>query len=481
MLEQVRLTLQRYAMIQPGDRVIVAVSGGADSVALTLALAQLAPEWSIRLHLFHLHHGLRGDAADADAVWVRDFARQLGIPCTIRKADVGLLARKQGKGLEEAGRTARYQELAALAAETGAQRVATGHTRDDQAETVLLRLLRGTGTTGLAGIHPVRPLGPPAPPAATVVRPLLAVSRQETEAFCAAAGITPRTDMTNLDRGFARNRIRHDLLPVLKQFSPAVVDRLAELAEIARAEDAFLSLAVEQVTKSWGVSLGETEVIMPREALWNMDLALARRLVRLAARHLGAHLNFRQVEAVLQQSLEGQGVLQLPRGLRATVSPEAVTLSRGNPGVEPAEELDPGSLAGAAPLHPLLLAVPGVTPVPGQQVAIAVERLDRVDRPLAGPEVIDLDPNLIPLPLMLRTWRPGDRVYLSGMSGSKKLQDLFVDLKIPRSERKRIPLVVTGENLVWVVGLRADRRFLASPGGPALRLRAVRDTARHGS
>ncbi|MCG0239179.1 MAG: tRNA lysidine(34) synthetase TilS [Firmicutes bacterium] len=468
MLEQVRQTLRRYGMVQPGDRVLVAVSGGPDSTALALALARLAPEWGFSLHLFHLHHGLRGEAADEDARWVEALAASLGLPCTIRRVDVRALAQAEGKGLEAAGRQARYQELARLAGEVGANRVATGHTRDDQAETVLLRLLRGTGPGGLAGIRPVRPLGPPAPPGTTVIRPLLEVSRRETEAFCAAAGIVPRWDATNLTPDFTRNRVRHELLPLLRQFNPAIVDRLAELAEVAREEDDHLAAATAEAAAAWGCRLGEEEASLPLAALRQLPIALGRRLIRLAAAGFGVCLPFRHVEALLRGAREGKGCWDLPGGLTAAVGPEALILRRRTPGGTPA---DPGPDAKGGPLpQPVPLAVPGETEVPELGVSFRAEWVDAPGGGPAAPDSVDLAPERLPGPLAVRTWRPGDRIYPVGMSGSKKLQDLFVDSKVPRARRSRIPLVVAGDAVVWVVGLRVDRRFLAGPEGPRLRL-----------
>lgn len=456
-------------MLQPGDRVVVGVSAGPDSVALAHVLWRLAPELDLYLHLFHLHHGLRGAAADADAAYVEELARQLNCPCTVRRAAVEELAREAGGSLEAVGREIRYREMATLAAATGARCIATGHHRNDQAETLLLRLVRGSGRLGLTGIPPVRPAGSGAPPECTVIRPLIDVSRAEVEAYCREQGLVPQQDLTNADPRFLRNRIRLELLPLLEQgYNRRIVDRLADLAGILRDEEEFLQAAVTAAWDRRGVRAEPDAVTFPAGSLTAEPPAVARRMLRRAAAGLDAGLDLAHVDSVLEHAAAAAGtcVLDLPGGLAAVIEYGSVTLQRT---AGRAEE------TAVAAVH---LAAPGVTRVPALGLELDVEEAPAVPGAQEGGGDaalrIALDPSSLPGPLLLRTRRPGDRLFPTGMDGSKKLQDLFVDLKVPRHDRNRIPILAAGSEIVWVVGIRADRRFLAAVGEPGWLVRARR-------
>lgn len=465
MLEGVRRFITRNRLLEPGDRVVVAVSGGPDSLALALVLHALQEEWRLALHVFHLHHGLRGEDADRDAAFVREVAARLGLPCTVARRDVRAEAGRLGGGLENAGRVARYRALAELAEQLGARRVAVGHTMDDQAESVLMGLLRGAGRRGLGGMAPSRPLGFGAPPDVTLIRPLLAVRRADTEQYVLAAGLEPRRDPMNEDPRFLRARLRTQLIPLLEeQYNPAVVTRLAVLAGIMRDEDDFLERQAREAARELGVGFTGREAVLPASALARLHPALGRRLVRLAGRAAGATLAARAVEQVLDLARRtGDGEAHLGRHLVAERAGDRIRLYRSGTG-------DGGA---AAPLPgPVPLPVPGAVTLAGHRIVARAE--GPAAFPAAGPWELDVDPDALPGPLEVRTRRPGDRVYPVGMTGSTKLQDLFVNRKIPRGDRDRVPLVVSGNEVVWVVGLRADRRFVARPGRPRVALRASR-------
>lgn len=464
-LEQVRRAVTRHGMLAPGELVLVAVSGGPDSVALAHALHLLAPELGVRLHLFHLDHGLRGEAGAADARWVAEFAARRGLPFTVRQAHVAAEAARHG-GVEAAGRAVRYRELQRVAAATGARRVAVGHNRDDQAETLLLRLLRGAGRRGLGGMAPVRPLGPGSAPGTTLIRPLLAIARAEIEAFCAAEQLDPRTDPTNAEPLYARNRIRLELLPFLRErFNPQVAARLADTAAVLRAEDDYLDAAAQAALAGLGLPPGQ----VPAAALLGVHPALRRRMVRILAGQAGVALDLGHVEAILDLcTTTGTTATSLPGGWQAVAEYGLLTFL--SPG--------PGAAATAAPVP---LPVPGqvdalgwrftaaLAPAPDGTGAPAGVHPEAGDRALA----LELDPARLPGALAVRTWRPGDRLYPVGMTGSKKLQDLFVDLKVPRTRRGRVPLLVAGDAVLWAVGLRSDRRFAPAPGTPCVRILAT--------
>lgn len=312
LIERVRQTISEHALFADGDVLVAAVSGGADSTALTLLLVDLAPRLGARLvGLAHLNHQLRV-AADADEAFCRDLADRLGIGFDSRRVDVAAVARAGKTSLEDAARTVRYMFLNEVAAARGATRIAVGHTRNDQAETVLLRLARGAGPTGLAAIHPR--VGP-------VVRPLLDVRRRDVEAWLRERGQDWREDESNRDPGFPRNRVRHELLPwLVSAFGDGVVDVLARQAAVSRDDAEWFELVATE-TAARLVSADETSATVEQAALGALHPAIARRLVLATLRRVaamgrgeaaGAFVGFDHVEAVLALGRAGRGAVDLP-------------------------------------------------------------------------------------------------------------------------------------------------------------------------
>lgn len=454
-LAKVRQTIARYDLFSCGEHVIVAVSGGPDSTALLLALAALAPEYGLKLTVAHLNHMFRGADAEADARWVADLARRLNVPFAREDTDVPELIRRTGMTVEQAGRVARYRFYERLAREIGATKVAVGQTRDDQAETVLLHLLRGAGLTGIAGIRPKRRA-----PYGWVVRPLLEVSRAETEAYCAAAGLTPRHDPYNDDLAYLRNRIRKELLPWLETHANVrVKEVLAQSAAIWQEEEDYLAAAAQAAYRETATEGGRrVELVAGR--LLSLPLALRRRVVRLAfAALVGGDvrdLGFEHTEALLALSTSRVGqVLDLPRGVRAERLYRGIALTRW----EHPESVPPFCYR---------LAVPGVTFIPelGYTVHVVLATEDTDTGSLPGYLVAraDFDYNETGSELWARNRRPGDKFCPSGLNGHKKLSDFFIDEKVPRLERDRVLLITTAQDIIWLVGLRTDSRFAVSPG-----------------
>jgi len=464
LLDRVREYIVRYGMLEPGDRVIVAVSGGPDSLALTHALHRLAPEWGLSLHLFHMEHGLRGEASQADAAFVADLARELSLPLTTVALRPGELEALPGS-LEDNARRRRYAEMARLAAAIGAQRAATGHNRNDQAETVLMRLLRGSGTTGLAGIPPVR-----REDGFFIIRPLLDCSRKEILEYCRTHGLKPRLDASNLESGFTRNRIRLELLPALtERFGEAVVDNLAQAAEVLREEDRLLAeLARAACARCGWQEVGEEpgnlviELDGPR--LMQEPPALARRVVRMAVQRVSGSPYGPGLAAVsraleLAGRTDGTHELDLPQGVRLSVAYGRCRFARSDRGRGTGGEV-------CDRVWPV--AVPGETPIPALGVTVVAEAAPASAMPgrlPAGEEWFDRD--RLPGPLFVRTRRPGDRLWPVGMEGSKKLQDILVDAKVPRAKRDGLPLLVAGDTVIWVPGVSRDRRFRLGAGSRA--------------
>ncbi len=443
-------TVRRFAMFTPGDLVLVGVSGGADSLALLHVLWSLREKLGVSLHVAHLNHGLRREAA-ADARFVSRVAGQLGLPVTVAEEDVAGIARRDRLTLEEAGRQARYAFFRRLRDETGARRLALGHNRDDLAETVLMRFLRGTGPWGLAGIPPVRE--------GWIVRPLLSVPRAALDEYCRRAGLAPRRDETNLDVSLFRNRVRHRILPfLLSQGNPRLPDALARLADVVREDEEWLGEVVAYRFRS--IARAEEEaVVFPLDLFSPLPPGLQRRLVRQACASLGwlPGPDFAAVERALSlvRGATGRRAV-LGGGLEAWRERDALTVARRR-------ETAPYSR---------LLPVPGAVLVPEAGVRLEASLMpgDAGRGPAAGgtPREVILAAGDLLWPLTVRSRRDGDRVWLRGRARPSRLKRLLARWGVPRRLRDRLPLVTgrlpSGEEvLLWVVGHAVDARFLPRP------------------
>jgi tRNA(Ile)-lysidine synthase len=440
----------RDAGVRPGDRAVVAVSGGVDSMVLLDVLVRLAPRLGLRLHVVHVHHGLRGQSADRDAALVSDAASRYGLPMLVERLRPE--TRPNGTSVQVWAREARYACLESVRAAIRGTWVLTAHTRDDQAETVLLNLLRGAGPRGLAGIPGRR---------ARILRPLLCVSRRDIASYAAARRVAFRDDRSNRSVAYRRNRIRLQLLPLLaREYNPRIVETLAALAMAAREDDDALTAAAETLASaavrvrggSVGVSLALLSAAAP---------AIARRLLQGAFRRAteGRHgLTRRHVSALLDAATHG-GRVYLPGGVLASASAGYLRFGPGAPAwrsTRPEARQAAGDPPAEVPVRPGRWARwdPAGCFVRVRRVLGARPRTGSADsrRALLSPTVLDQ-------PLRLRAWRPGDRFRPLGLGGEKKLQDFFVDAKLPREERHRVPLLVAGECVAWVVGHRVAETF----------------------
>lgn len=469
---KVEQAIRRGELLAPGMRVAVACSGGADSVALVRLLDELKERLGLRLLVVHLNHQLRGADADADEAFARELAERLELEFLVRREDVAARAKKQRINLEEAGRQARLEFFASLVANGKAEAVALGHTMDDQAETVLARLVRGAGTKGLAGIFPVVE---PVPGAATgrLVRPLLGLRRGELRAYLERLRQLWREDLSNRDPARLRNRIRLEWLPQLSRTAPGVVEALARLAEQAREEESFWAAIVEERFRGLARRAGEqyelsvAGLLEPAPALsWlpprparEGQRALARRLLRralAAARGDLRRLTQRHVESVLRLAERGQ-------------SGQRVEL----PGVEVERRFDqlvfsPASARPAAPSDfQVQVEAPGCVRLPsGGALRFKLVAVAAGERGYNNLRSV-LDAAQAPFPLLVRNWRPGDTYQPVGATRRKKLKTLFQQERVPVAERIRTPVVLCGEEIVWVPGFGVAARCRLSPGSRA--------------
>lgn len=425
-----------HSLLTPGDTVVAAVSGGADSVALLDILLSLS---GLRLNIIvaHLNHSLRGDESDEDERFVAELAASRGLPFECERADVRSLSLRDKLSLEDAGRRARYDFFDRTAVRYGARSVALAHHADDQAETVLLRLLRGAGVTGLAAMSPRRD--------GRYVRPLLTLSRSEIEGYLHARKISFRVDSSNTDTVFTRNRIRHELIPALSRFNPEIARRLAVTADLLAADDEVLEAVADASLKRTAREINAEGVVLDVNMLLpelrGVRYRIYRRAVSLVTGGLwgisSAHV--RQIDEIVH-SRKPNFRLQLPGKVSVVRSYGTVAFSRG---------VDGGGWDDS-----LVVDGPGCYPLPGGaelRVEIAPPPEDLEKFP---PERACFDLDHAPFPWLVRGFRPGDRISPLGMAGSKKVKDIFIDEKVARERRRLIPLVFSNDELVWVCGFR---------------------------
>ena len=418
------------SLLKPGLRLAIGLSGGADSVALTRALAARAAELGIVLHAAHLHHGLRGADADLDQQFSADLAQILGIQFHTHQVDTAAKATQHHESIEEAARRLRYAWFRELMASRVFDAVATAHTLDDQAETVLGKLIRGAWTEGLSGIHPVLEF-----PEGRILRPMLAVTRAQVEAYLAELNQTWREDASNQDHAYTRNRLRHQLLPELEQWNPRIREHLSNLAELARDEEAFweteiarlapqLLLTGRPVRGGGRASSTDRSIAIDTVRLAAQPPAMQRRLLRHAAAQFEVSLSFEATETLRQLGTSGRAgqQLALPGPLTAERTPRELRLSPQTPKA--------GTTTKSLEVQ---------LPVPGEVSAFGL-RFRAVSAQPAPPAIV-------------RNWRPGDRVTLRYSSGPRKIKEVLERLKVTGTARAEWPVVEWQGQIVWMQGV----------------------------
>lgn len=491
-LKRVQRAIETHGLLASGDKIVVGVSGGPDSVCLLHVLLRLREEYRLRLHVAHLHHGARGADADSDAEFVAALAAEWGLPVTVERQDIPALANEHKMAFEETARRARYAFLSQVAEKVGARKIAVGHNGDDQAETVLMHFLRGAGLAGLRGMLPVTPITDyrllepfqeaggkkqeardrkqescirrPAP---FIIRPLLEIPRAAIETYCADQKLASCFDRSNLDTTYFRNRLRHKLLPLLEEYNPNIRARLRHTAEVVAADYELLTQLRET---AWAETVREErdEAIIFNLSDWRaLPVALQRATLRQAAYRLRKSLrdvNFVHVEQARQVGLRGKTGAQspLPMGLTVTVDYGTLTVGdAGNSGPPPDEPLLWNG-------EPLPVQLPGATQLPQSKWTLRAENLEKWDTAqIAAPDnpwTAHLDADTLTGSLALRPRRRGDRFRPQGMDGhSVKLSAFLINLKIPRVWRDRVPLLVAGDGIAWVCGRRIGEEFAVGP------------------
>jgi tRNA(Ile)-lysidine synthase len=459
--EQVLHYIRDRDLLHAGDRLAVAVSGGADSVALLRVLLELRAELGIVLFVAHVNHQLRGDESDADEQFVAELARQHELPFFAGRANVREHAVAGKLSLEHAARELRYAWLMKLAQEQRFDAIATAHTSDDQAETVLMKFLRGAGTKGLAGIHPVL-----LREGVRIVRPLLETQRTEVERYLTSIDQPWREDESNRDSRFARNRIRHELLPLLERdYNPNLRELLNQAAEVALAEEDYWQRKAESFLVHWNTSPGRIKLcdnVSHSDGLLAESLAMQRRVLKSLLERQGLPTDFHHVEALRRCAVGEPSQVDLPGGWMARR--EGDWLELNPPPTHPAD-----LVAG----YECLLPIPGKCRVPEAQLSIQATVVP-ADVAASEPPGSLLCRGRLGQALSLRNWQPGDRFHPAHSGSEEKLKRLFSEQHIPAEQRPLWPLALAGFEIVWVRGFPAAHDYAWVPGsGNAVRIEVL--------
>ncbi len=444
---QVLQTIFNHNMVDEGDKILAAVSGGADSVCMLHVLNRLKDDLGFKLACAHVNHGLRGDAAQHDEEFVKQLCKKMGLKCYVKHENVAELASELGLTFEEAGRKVRYDFFAELKQKHGFSRIATAHNKNDNAETVLMRIIRGTGVDGLCGISYKREDG--------VIRPILDISRAEVEAYCGVYNLEYCTDATNFDNDYTRNKIRNELIPFIENnFNERVTDSLVRLSNSASEDSEFIQGYTERLYARLGSPLpGKFPNALHIESFKMVERAIGARLLRLAAERSasGVKLERKHIEDIyaLLDKPTGTGI-NLPCGLTAEINYGWLTFTGPKERSEVKLDSD-GFFAEVNPDDSIYLK--SVDKI----IKLKVEAA-KTYKPKLNEIAADLD-KIGNQPLFLRSRREGDRMVWFADGRTKKVKSIFIDAKIPKRDREKIPLLATGDEIIAIVGSRVSEKY----------------------
>lgn len=433
----IRETIILHALLSGGERVLTGLSGGPDSVCLLHVLHELRSAFSLSLHAVYVNHNLRPEETEAETRFCETLCRDLDIPFVTKSVEVRSFARDRRMNLQEAAREIRYAAFDEAAAETGAHCIALAHNADDQAETFLMRMLRGAGPAGLAGMPFKR---------GRIIRPLLSTERGEIEAYLAERGIPSVLDSSNLKTRYLRNWMRMSLMPELKRINPSLIRVMTRTMEILQEEERYLGIIVTKALMKMISRKTASRIELFLAPLETLDVVILRRVLRRAIDETEGirGVGFVHLEDIIRLVKAGKAGdrISLPRGIRVIRDYALLVITADMP----------------ARIAECGLPVPGEAVLRGAGLVVKAG-FDDGAGDVDGRSAVLLDAGKLRFPLTVRARRPGDFFYPMGFGRRKKIQDYFVDEKVPRDERDSVPLVLSGDQIVWVAGFRGDERF----------------------
>ena len=461
-LQKVEQTILRQNMFSKGDSVLTGVSGGPDSVALLHILVQLAPKWELTIGIAHLNHCLRGAESDRDADFVADLAARLNLPCFSEAINVRNDPAFRKLSIEATARQVRYDFFDRISRQNGYHKIAIGHHRDDNAELMLMFLFRGSGPLGFSGIPPVRE--------GRIVRPLISTGRNELVAFLNENAITYQVDKSNRDMRFLRNRIRHETIPYIQACcNPGIVETLNRFSKIVRSEDEWMNEIIQPIYEKALVSAGKHRVVLAISILTAFPEAVRRRVIRTAIVRIKGDLlriSFSHIEAAreLAERQQYPAQLMLPDGIRIQRNKSLLTFYQVDESLR-SRRLEIRrrplsffySVFGPVERATVTISETGAV-LTFSEIPIGSCMMDNLSEKIAL-----LDMEMLKFPLILRNIQPGDRFNPLGVTGTQKIQKYFIDHKIDRTERQQCPVLLSGNEVVWLAGHRINGHFKVTP------------------
>jgi len=455
LLRKVKETIKKYSILSRGEGVLIGLSGGPDSVCLLSVLKELGDELKLELHALYIDHGLRPEEIPGEVEFCRNLCERLTIPFLTKSIDVKSYAKEKGLNKQAAARELRYLTLEKTAYEMNVHRIALGHTADDQAETLLMRLFRGSGPTGLSGIPPLR---------GWIIRPLIEIERRDIERYLEEEKIDFIVDSSNLRKDYLRNKIRLSLIPMLRDFNPNIIETLSKTAEIFRDEEKYFEILVAKTLMRLISRRFAHRIELFLYPLENMEKVILRKVLRRAIEDTKGlpGISFMHVEDIIWLIKYGKAgdSIHLPKGLKAIKEYSTLVLTSEAP-----VRLDTYSLEVPGEIHlteirmAIRASISASQEPGGFWEAIRECYGFRTDSSGLKSALALFDGDRIRYPLVIRSRKEGDFFYPLGFGKKRKLQDFFVDEKVPRKERDSIPLIISGEDIVWIIGYREDERF----------------------
>lgn len=442
-LEKVKATIGKHSMLSGGETVLVGLSGGPDSVCLLSVLHILKDEWNLNLRAIYVDHGLRPEETPLEIEFCGKLCEGMSLPFTTRAIDVKTYAKEQGMNLQEAARELRYRMFDEVFHEIKADRIALGHTADDQMETFFMRFFRGSGPGGLSGIPPVR---------AKIIRPLIEVERQEIEEFLEVQGLHYVVDSSNLKEDYLRNRLRLSLMQEFKKINPRMAQAVSRTMDILREEERYFDVAVTKALMKLISRKTDLRIELFLAPMESMDKVILRRVLRRALDETKGlrGMGFVHIEDIMGMIKGGKpgDRLSLPKGLRVIRNYATLVITSEVP----------------QRMETVTLSVPGQAVMEDIKAVIKASVEERVEGYGDGKNMAVFDADKTGTAFTVRPREKGDCFYPEGFGKRKKLQDFFVDMKVPRDERDAIPLILSGNDIVWIAGYRGDERFKATEG-----------------